>query len=118
VSPTLRLAPWQIWLADFGIPVGHEQGGVRPAIVVGSVTHCNFPTDMALIIPLTTRDRNLRHHVRIASSSSGLRQPSWARTEEITSISTGRFRRSAPLGTASAQEIAGLREWLPVMVAF
>lgn len=117
MSAPPQLAPWQIWVVDFGVPVGHEQGGVRPAIIVGSSAHCAFPIDMALVVPLTTRDRGLAHHVRIASDTSGLRQPSWARTEEITSVSTQRFRRPAPIGTASREEIAELCEWLPDMIA-
>jgi mRNA interferase MazF len=117
VSPVQKLAPWQLWVVDFGARIGHEQAGVRPAIVVGSATHCGFRTDMALVIPLTTRDRGLRHHVRIASESSGVRRPSWARTEEITSVSIIRFG-SSPIGMASSEEVADLRKWLPIMVAF
>jgi mRNA interferase MazF len=117
VSGAARLASWQLWIVNFGTPAGHEQGGVRPAIVVGSTRHCDFPIDLALVVPLTTRDRGLGHHVRIASKSSGVRQTSWARTEEITSVSTLRFAKS-PIGMASPDEIAELCEWLPDMVAF
>jgi mRNA interferase MazF len=117
VSPALKLKPWQLWVVDFGSRIGHEQEGVRPAIVVGSAAHCGFRTDMALVIPLTTRDRGLRHQVRIASESSGVRQPSWARTEEITSVSTFRFGQS-PIGMASSEEVTALRMWLREMVAF
>jgi mRNA interferase MazF len=118
VSLTVRLRPWQLWVVDFGLPVGREQGGTRPAIVVGSARHCAFPTDMALVVPLTTRDRGLEHHVRIASAESGVRRPSWARTEEITSVSTARFTQDTPIGRASADEIAELRDWLMDMVEF
>ncbi|WP_239333104.1 type II toxin-antitoxin system PemK/MazF family toxin [Frankia sp. CiP3] len=118
MSRALRLAPWQVWLVDFGQPIGGEQGGLRPAVVVGSATHCRFPIDMALVVPLTARDRGLDHHVRIDSPESGLHRPSWARTEEITAVSTQRFTRSAPLGIASAAEVAKLDEWLHEMVAF
>ena len=103
---------------DFGTPIGHEQGGVRPAVVVGSTTHCRFPIDMALVVPLTTRDRGLDHHVRIGSAESGLPQPSWARTEEIMAVSTARFTRPAPMGTASPDEVRALSDWLREMVAF
>ncbi len=44
--------PWQLWWVDLGNPIGHEQGGLRPVIVVSSSTHCRFPIDMALIAPL------------------------------------------------------------------
>jgi mRNA interferase MazF len=118
VNQAPKLAPWQVWLVDFGQPIGHEQGGIRPAVVVGSSTHCRFPIDMALVAPMTTRDRGLDHHVRINSAESGLNRPSWVRTEEITAVSTTRFARRKPLGTASAEEITKLREWLCEMVAF
>ncbi|MGH3757406.1 type II toxin-antitoxin system PemK/MazF family toxin [Actinophytocola sp.] len=118
MSRRLRVAPWQVWLVDFGQPIGHEQGGLRPAVVVGSSVHCRFPIDMAIVVPLTTRDRGLDHHVRIDSAGSGLLRPSWARTEEVITVSTQRFTRSQPLGTASAAEIAKLTEWLREMVAF
>ena len=114
----LGLAPWQVWLVDFGNPVGHEEGGVRPAVIVGSTTHCRFPIGMAIVVPLTTRDRGLDHHVRIDSPESGLARPSWARTEDITAVSSQRLRRTQPLGVASASEVARLSEWLREMVAF
>jgi mRNA interferase MazF len=113
-----KVASWQVWLVDFGHPIGHEQGDLRPAVVVGSPAHCRFPIGTALVVPLTTRDRGLEHHVRIDSAEAGLNRPSWARTEEITAVSTQRFTRSAPLGTASDTEVAKLSEWLREMVAF
>ena len=73
---------------------------------------------MVIVVPLTARDRGLDHHVRIDSSESGLTRPSWARTEEITAVSTERFTRAEPLGTASTAEITKLTEWLREMVAF
>jgi mRNA interferase MazF len=118
VSPHTQLAPWQVWWVDFGSPVGHEQSGIRPAIVVGSTTHCRFPIDMALMVPLTARDRQLDHHVRIASPESGLSRPSWARTEDITAVSTRRLTQATPLGRVSATEAKELSIWLRSMVAF
>jgi mRNA interferase MazF len=115
---TPRLAPWQVWLIDFGTPIGHEEGGVRPAIVVGSETHCRFPIGMAIVVPLTSRDRGLEHHVRIQSPGAGLARLSWARTEDITAVSTQRFVRAEPLGTISDAEAVRVSEWLREMVAF
>jgi mRNA interferase MazF len=118
LSRSPQIAPWQVWWVDFGTPLGHEQGGIRPAVVVGSATHCRLPIDMAIVVPLTTRHRGLDHHVRISSVTSGLPQPSWARTEDVTSLSTRRFTQPSPLGTASPDEIRELSDWLREMVAF
>jgi len=73
---------------------------------------------MALIVPLTTRDRGLDHHVRIDSTESGLNHPGWARTEDIRAVTTTRFTRPQPIGIASASEIEQLSDWLREMVAF
>lgn len=118
MSTAHRVAPWQLWWVDLGNPVGYEQGGRRPVVVVGSSTHCRFPIGMALVVPLTSRDRGLPHHVRIDSPESGLRDPSFARTEDLRAVSRQRFTGPAPIGSASAQEIAELSEWLREMVAF
>jgi mRNA interferase MazF len=113
-----QLAPWQVWPVDFGTPIGHEEGGVCPAVIVGSTTHCRFPIGMAIVVPLTTRDRGLDHHVRIDSVEAGLSRSSWARTEDITAVSVQRFIRPQPLGRLSAAEVERISEWLREMVAF
>lgn len=111
------IKPWQVWLADFGTPMGSEQGGNRPAVVVGSADHCRFPIPMALVIPLTTRHRGLPHHIVINSAESGLDRPSWARTDDIRAISTSRFTRPVPLGQLSDQEVEQVRRWVHRMLA-
>jgi mRNA interferase MazF len=106
-----------VWLVDFGQPLGREQAGLRPAVVVASELHCRFPIDMTLVVPLTTRDRGLPHHVLISSLESGLREPSWARTEDITTISTERLARNQPFGTVSQDEAEAMRRWLRRMIS-
>lgn len=66
---------------------------------------------------MTTRDRGLPHHIAIGSTESGLKQPSWARTEDIRAISTTRFTRTAPLGRLSDQEVEQVRRWVHQMLA-
>lgn len=111
------ITPWQVWLTDFASPVGGEQGGSRPAVVVGSEDHCRFPIRMALIVPLTTRDRGLPHHVEINSTGSGLSRPSWARTEDLRAVSTRRFIRPSPLGRLDDDECERVRRWVHRMLA-
>ncbi|HEU0089931.1 MAG TPA: type II toxin-antitoxin system PemK/MazF family toxin [Pseudonocardiaceae bacterium] len=114
---TTTIEPWQVWLAEFGTPAGSEPGGTRPAVVVGSEDHCRFPIEMALVVPLTARDRGLPHHIPISSTESGLSRPSWARTEDIRAISTRRFTRPTPLGRLSDQEVEQVRKWIHRMLA-
>jgi mRNA interferase MazF len=93
-----RAQPWEVWIVDFGNPVGSEQGGRRPALVVASELHARFPIAITLVVPLTTRGRGLSHHIQVEPGGSGLRSVCYAKTEEITAISEHRFVGRQPLG--------------------
>lgn len=112
-----RIEPWAVWLLDLGEPVGHEQGGVRPAVIVGSSFHCRFPIRMAMFVPLTKTDRGLDHHVPVSSPDSGLEHPSFAMTEQVRTLSTDRLARNRPLGTLVEAEQRAIAYWLKKMVA-
>lgn len=117
MSPAVELAPWQVWPVDLGTPTGSEHGGRRPVVVVGSRDHCQFPIEMALVIPLTTRDRGLPHHIAVSSAESGLNQPSWARTDDIRAVSLRRFLSRQPLGRLPQREQEQIRHWVHRMLA-
>jgi mRNA interferase MazF len=111
------VSPWQVWLVDFGEPLGSEQGGKRPAVVVASDLHCRFAIEMTIVVPLTGRDRGLPHHVPISSPEAGLREGSWARTEDVTAISMARLAAKRPFGRLSAAEADAVRYWLRRMIS-
>ncbi len=96
----------EIYLVDFGPPTrGVEQANVRPAMVVHSDGFTRIP-NLAIVCPLTTADRRVPNHVAVPPTpESGLRQPSYAMTEQIRAIDR-RFVRarlgSAPRAVTSA----------------
>ncbi|MDQ3505875.1 MAG: type II toxin-antitoxin system PemK/MazF family toxin [Actinomycetota bacterium] len=80
-----------IWLVDFGTPVGHEQGYRRPAVVV-SVDQMN--TSMAklvIVVPVTRTRRNLPSHIELEAEAAGLHEPSYAKCEDVKSVSHDRL---------------------------
>jgi mRNA interferase MazF len=103
-------------MIDFGIPAGSEQGGRRPAVVVGSDLHCSFPISMAIVVPCTTVDRGLPHHVTLDWKAAGLDRPTWARTEDIRSIAEQRLTRRAPIGQVSPGDLAEISRFVRRMV--
>jgi mRNA interferase MazF len=112
-----RLArPWQVWLADLNPTVGSEQRGRRPCVVVSSTLHIAFPIPMVIVVPLTTVDRALPHHVPIGAAPAGLDRPSWARTDDIRAISEQRFGGRGPLGVLSPAERDAVRTYLRLMI--
>jgi mRNA interferase MazF len=71
---------------------------------------------MVIVVPLTTVDRGLPHHVPIVSSSAGLDRPSWARTEDVRAISERRFVAGRPVGVLSPAEREAVRAQLRLMI--
>ena len=87
MSPRRR----EIWLVDFGEPVGREQAGIRPAVVVSTDALNDGPSGVVLAIPLTSTRRELPSHVEIESGESGLGHLSYAKCEDVVSISERRL---------------------------
>ncbi|MFD6889884.1 type II toxin-antitoxin system PemK/MazF family toxin [Streptomyces sp. NPDC059957] len=112
-----RLArPWQVWYADLSPVIGSEQSGRRPILVLSSPTHAAFPIPRTIVVPLTTKTRGLDHHVPITSRESGLDRPSWARTDDIRSISEQRLVGQRPLGVITDKEKNEVRRYLRLML--
>ncbi|MFE3199774.1 type II toxin-antitoxin system PemK/MazF family toxin [Embleya sp. NPDC059237] len=102
-------------MADLAPVIGSEQSGRRPVVVVNSPFYASFPIAMAIIVPLTTQDRGLPHHVPVSSPQSGLRRPSWARTDDVRAISEQRLI-GRPLGSVGDKEAEEIRTYLRLML--
>lgn len=83
----------EVWLVDFGEPIGHEQRFRRPAVIVSADRLNRSRAGLAVVLPITTTRRGLPSHIEIEPGDSGLSQVSYAKTEDIKSISTERLIR-------------------------
>ncbi|WP_131785304.1 type II toxin-antitoxin system PemK/MazF family toxin [Protofrankia symbiont of Coriaria ruscifolia] len=108
--------PGQVWFVDLGVPIGSEQAGRRPVVVVGSALHCSFPIGMALVTLCTSVDRELPHHVAIDWRAAGLDRPTWVRTEDMRSVSERRFAARGPLGRLTDTDLAQVRRFIRMMI--
>jgi mRNA interferase MazF len=82
-----------VWLVNLDPTRGHEQAGTRPALVV-SVDELNHgPAGLAIVVPLTTKQKGIATHVRISPSEGGLKRVSFAKCEDLRSVSTERLVR-------------------------
>ena len=81
----------EIWLVDFGVPVGREQAGRRPAVVVSADPLHESWAGIVIVVPCTTTRRGLPSHVELDPDSSGLDDITYAKCEEIKSISDERL---------------------------
>lgn len=80
-------------LLDFGEPLGHEQGWERPALIVSS-DEWNRHASVLTVLPLTHTKHDLPTRVEIEPDSrNGLIDTSYARCEDIRSVSQRRLVR-------------------------
>ncbi len=100
--PAARPRRGDIWLVDFGTPIGREQSGRRPALVVSDDLMNDGASGLVIVVPLTTRNRDLPSHVEI-DSDSGLDVTSYAKCEDVKSVSTERLVHQ--LATAGSSEL-------------
>ena len=91
--PRAELHRGDLWTVAFGEPVGREQAGHRPALVVATDLWNDGPSGVTVVVPLTTTRRGLVTHVEIEPGTSGLNDVSYAKCEDIKSISVERLVR-------------------------
>jgi mRNA interferase MazF len=81
----------EIWLVDFGDPVGREQSGKRPAVIVSADPLNESPAGVVIAVPTTTAARGLPSHIEIDPGRSGLDEVSYAKCEDVKSVSEQRL---------------------------
>ncbi|MCG3198799.1 MAG: putative endoribonuclease MazF7 [bacterium] len=82
-----------LWWVDLGEPTGHEQGGKRPALVLSVDPLNRSLAELVVVLPLTTRARNIRSHIEVVRPEGDLSRPSFIKCEDIRSISKARLAR-------------------------
>lgn len=96
----------EVWLVDFGDPIGREQAGRRPAVVVSADELNESPAGVVIVVPCTSTYRGLASHVEIEPGASGLDEVSYAKGEDVKSVSEERF--IARLGSVNPEAQFGL----------
>ncbi len=110
----MRVERGQIWPVSLDPTVSNEQRGVRPCLVVSGDRFNALPIGHAIVVPLTSRDRGLPHHIAI-SDDGGLNRPSWAMCEAVRAVSTARFGQL--ISTAARQTVDQVTSQLTLWLA-
>jgi mRNA interferase MazF len=85
-------ASGEIWRINLNPTRGHEQAGVRPALVVSVDAFNSGPADLVIVIPITGTYRGIPFHVEINPPESGLVKQSYAKCEDVRSVSKDRLK--------------------------
>jgi mRNA interferase MazF len=81
----------EIWLVDFGTPIGHEQGFRRPAVVISADKLNSSRAGLVIVVPVTRTQRGLPSHIELDPTRSGLQATSYAKAEDVKSVSIVRL---------------------------
>jgi len=101
-------------LCDLNPVAGREQGGVRPVLVVSHPRYAAVP-GLFIAVPLTTRFRGLEHHIEIpADDRTGLKQVSYAMTEQVRAMSNERAGRQ--LGRVGDEVMTTISRYLHLFI--
>lgn len=96
--------------------VGHEQGETRPCLIVSDDDLNSGHSGLVILVPFTTKFRDIGTWVEFKPGEGGLSKPSWAIIEAVRSVSRRRLLKF--LGVAPAaklQEVVqGIRYLIPI----
>ena len=82
-----------VWLVDFDPTRGHEQAGKRPALILSTDALNRSAAGLVIVLPLTSKAKHIRSHVRVDPPEAGLKSPSYIKCEDVRSVSTSRLAR-------------------------
>lgn len=103
-----------VLLCDLNPVAGREQGGVRPVVVVSHPRYAAVP-GLFIAVPLTSRYRHLDHHIEIpADDRTGLKQVSYAMTEQVRAMSNERAGRQ--LGRVGDETMTAISRYLHLFI--
>ena len=104
----------EVWLVDLDPTRGHEQAGLRPALVVSDDVFNHGPAGLAVVLPLTTRARGVPLHVAVDPPEGGLRERSFVKCEDVRSLAKERL--SQRWGFVSRQTMTRVEDRLRILL--
>ena len=104
----------EVWLVNFDPSLGREQGGSRPAMII-SVDPVNAgPSNMVIVVPITSRSKGIRSQVQIEPPEGGLVVTSYIKCEDVRAISKERITKR--LGATSARTMMEAEDKLRILI--
>jgi len=104
----------EIWNVNLDPTRGREQRGMRPALVVSHGTFNRSAAELVVVVPLTTTDRGIPLHVRIDPPEGGLKRVSYAKIEDVRSISKERLTNR--FGSVSTKTLSDVSDRLRILL--
>lgn len=85
----------EVWLVDLNPTRGHKQAGRRPGLVVSVDPFNHGPVGLVVVLPITTRAKDVPFHVSIDPPEAGLKARSFIKCEDRSERGEGAPRPAA-----------------------
>lgn len=110
----IKASRGEVWLVNLSPTAGREQACTRPALIVSVDLFNHGAAELVVAIPITSKARGIPLHVEIAPPEGGLSLKSYAKCEDVRSISTSRLKRK--LGKVSAKTVDKIEDRLRILL--
>jgi mRNA interferase MazF len=104
----------EIWLVNLDPTQGREQAGTRPILIISVDGFNHGAAELVVGVPVTSKAKGIPLHVEINPPEGGLNVKSYAKCEDVRSISTSRLVKK--FGTVSAQTIEKVEDRLKILL--
>jgi len=102
--PELRRG--DIWITELDPTRGHEQAGIRPALIISEDNFNRSGAELVFVIPITSQLKRVRYHVLATPPDGGLPKPSHIKCEDMRAVSHERLvRRLGKLSDSAMEEV-------------
>lgn len=89
--PTIEPLRGEVWSVNLDPTKGREQAGTRPALVVSTNRFNSGLADLVVVLPITSKPKGIPLHVKITPPEGGVKMVSFAKPEDVRSISKARL---------------------------
>lgn len=83
----------EVWRVDLEPVRGHEQGRVRPALILSNNVVNHGPSGLVTVVPMTTKARPLRSFLKVEPPEGGVQKTSYIICDQVRTISAERLGR-------------------------
>jgi mRNA interferase MazF len=108
----MKVNKGEIWLIDLNPVIGHEQSGIRPALVISDNLFNHSLAEMVIIVPITSKNKGIPTHVELENDF--LNVTSYIKTEDIRSVSQNRLMKR--LGAVDERILSIVEERLKLLL--
>ena len=104
----------EVWMINLNPIKGHEQAGIRPALIVSVDLFNHGPAGLLVVIPITSREKKIPFHFEVSPPEGGLTSKSYIKCEDIRSVSKDRLL--SPKGKVTSDTMAAIEDRIRILL--